>query len=111
VRADWRAAGYTTVGLDLVLSIGLGTYAGYWLDGYFDVRPVLTVLGVVFGCAAGFRFVWRAAQRMRHEGGGDSFESALTDRQLMRRKKRRKRERASASEAASEVAREVDRGE
>jgi ATP synthase protein I len=84
VRSDLKGLGdYGTVGLDLVLSILLGFFGGRWLDGKLGGHGWLTVLGFLFGVVAGFRFLYRAAVKMRKEseaederergarGGGD----------------------------------------
>ena len=65
-KSDWRGSGsYATVGLDLVLSVLIGFFGGRWLDGRFGTEPWLSVLGFVFGTAAGFRSLWRGLQEMR----------------------------------------------
>lgn len=80
LRTDWKQTGYTTVGLDLVVSILFGFLGGRWLDGWLDTAPVLTLVGLAFGVAAGARFVWRAAARMKRHTETDGFRASLTDR-------------------------------
>jgi len=75
-RKSLRAASYSTVGLELALSVLVGMLGGRWLDGRFATDPVLTFVGLVFGCAAGFRFVYRAATRMRKDADAEPFHSA-----------------------------------
>lgn len=75
-RKSLRAASYSTVGLELALSIVFGLLGGRWLDGRFGTEPVLTFVGLGFGMAAGFRFVYRAATRMRDEEENDAFRTA-----------------------------------
>jgi ATP synthase protein I len=58
---------YGTVGLDLIVSIAIGYFAGRWIDARFGGKGWITMLGVVFGVITGFRFLWRAAKRMEHD--------------------------------------------
>jgi ATP synthase protein I len=68
VQYHWKGVGrYATVGLDLGLSVLVGLYAGWWLDRRFDTSPWLTLLGLSFGVAAGFRALWRALQQANRE--------------------------------------------
>jgi ATP synthase protein I len=68
LRRDMSGLGdYGTVGLELVLSILLGFFGGRWLDGKLGTNGWLTVIGFLFGTAAGFRSLYRAAVRMRKE--------------------------------------------
>ncbi|MBF0200014.1 MAG: AtpZ/AtpI family protein [Desulfamplus sp.] len=56
---------YSSLGLTLALSIFIGLFLGVWLDGLFDTRPVLTLVFIGFGIAAGFRNLLMAAKRSR----------------------------------------------
>ena len=80
VKASLNAFSYSTVGLELVVSILFGLFGGRWLDGKFATDPVLTFIGLGLGIATGFRFVYRAAVRMRRETDSDGFRPADTDR-------------------------------
>jgi len=68
VRDEWKGLGsYGTVGLQLVLSILLGFWAGRWLDQRVGGGGWLTLIGFGFGVAAGFRSLYEAAKKMREE--------------------------------------------
>ena len=68
MQQHWKGVGrYSTVGLELALSILFGLFAGRWLDGKLDTAPWLTLIGLAYGLAAGFRAVWRAVQRANQE--------------------------------------------
>lgn len=56
---------YGTVGLDLIVSIAIGYLAGRWIDARVGGKGWVTIVGVVFGVATGFRFVWQAATKMQ----------------------------------------------
>lgn len=65
---DWKGLGtYATVGIELVLSVLLGGYAGIWLDRKLGTGPWLAAVGFGFGVAAGFRAVWRALRQANRE--------------------------------------------
>ncbi len=119
-RKDLGSIRYTTVGLELAVSIVLGLLGGNWLDEKFGTEPWLALLGLAFGTVAGFRFVWRAAKGMKNEALRDGFRDAEVGRDARfvgagRRKRNdarvaapREPERdAAKSESATGDAREV----
>jgi ATP synthase protein I len=55
---------YSTVGLEMGLSVVIGLFVGQWLDGYFGTEPILLLVFLLFGMAAGFRSIFRLARRM-----------------------------------------------
>jgi ATP synthase protein I len=64
----YRGVGaYGTVGLELVLSILFGFFAGRWIDQKVGGRGWITLAGFGLGTVAGFRSVYRAAVRMRRD--------------------------------------------
>jgi F0F1-type ATP synthase assembly protein I len=68
VQSDWKGlSDYGTVGLDIVLSILVGFFAGRWLDGKLGTHGWLSILGFALGTAAGFRSLYRAAVKMRKQ--------------------------------------------
>jgi len=58
---------YSSLGLSVALSIFIGLFLGVWLDGKFETSPVLTLVFLGFGIAAGFRNLVMAAKRSRKE--------------------------------------------
>ena len=58
---------YATVGLDFALAVVIGFLGGLWLDKKFGTHGWLTIIGFLFGVAAGFNLLWKAARRMREE--------------------------------------------
>lgn len=66
--AAWKAYGrYSTVGLELVLSMVLGWAAGRWLDRHFGWHGQAAMVGAILGIYAGFRAIWKAAKAMQRE--------------------------------------------
>ncbi|HBF12460.1 MAG TPA: hypothetical protein DDW49_03575 [Deltaproteobacteria bacterium] len=45
---------YSAVGIQMVVSVVLGLYAGKWLDSRWNTEPWLMVAGVVLGAVLGF---------------------------------------------------------
>ncbi|MBF0413642.1 MAG: AtpZ/AtpI family protein [Desulfamplus sp.] len=56
---------YSSLGLSVALSIFIGLFLGIWLDEKFDTKPVLTMVFLGLGIAAGFRNLMIAAKRSR----------------------------------------------
>jgi F0F1-type ATP synthase assembly protein I len=60
-RALREAAPYLGIGSSSAASVALGLAAGYWLDGKLGTRPLLFLLGGVFGILAAFWQVYKLA--------------------------------------------------
>jgi len=58
---------YGTVGLDFAVAVAIGTYGGWWLDKKLGWTPWLTIAGLLFGVAAGFNVLYKAAKRLKEE--------------------------------------------
>jgi len=58
---------YSSLGISMALSIFIGLFVGIWLDGKFDTPPVLTLIFLGLGIAAGFRNLIKAAKRSRNQ--------------------------------------------
>ena len=56
---------YSSLGLSVALSIFIGLFMGVWLDKKFDTSPILTLVFLGFGIAAGFRNLIIAAKKSR----------------------------------------------
>ncbi|GAC1572073.1 MAG: hypothetical protein NVS3B20_24020 [Polyangiales bacterium] len=61
----WRDVGDVgAVGIEFVLSLGVGYYAGRWLDHrYFGGAGYATAVGALFGVFAAFKAIYEAAKR------------------------------------------------
>ena len=71
----WKSAGsHSTVGLELALSVIFGLFAGQWLDEKFSAGGWFTVLGFIFGLAAGGRAVYRALQKANRQADKEAEE-------------------------------------
>ncbi len=59
-----RELGYfASLGISVALAIFIGLGIGLWLDKKFDTSPVLMLIGLAFGIAAGFSNIIRAGQK------------------------------------------------
>ena len=62
------------IGVELVAALIIGVAIGYFLDQWLGTKPWLMLLGFVFGSAAGFLGVYRAANGLgqtvgfKHDG-------------------------------------------
>ncbi len=65
VRAFKELAYYSSLGLQMALSIFIGLAAGVYLDRKFDTSPWLTLIFLGFGIAAGFRNIALAIKKSR----------------------------------------------
>ena len=63
----WKGyAAYSTIGLELVLSVLFGLGVGWWLDKKLGTAWI-TWVGLGFGIAAGYRSLYRALKRANSE--------------------------------------------
>jgi hypothetical protein len=64
----WREYGrYGSVGIELIVSMGLGYYAGRALDARVGGQGWITLLGFLFGVSVGFRSIFAAARHMQRD--------------------------------------------
>ncbi len=64
-RAIRELAYYSSLGLQVALSIFIGLGVGVWLDKKFDTAPVLMFIFLALGIAAGFRNIGLAIKKSR----------------------------------------------
>lgn len=58
---------YSAVGLELGFSVAIGAGAGYYLDGYFDTSPWLTIFLLLCGVASGFKRIYMVLKSLERE--------------------------------------------
>ncbi len=61
---------YSSLGLEMGVSLAIGIALGFFLDKVFKTYPYLTVIFAIFGIVSGFRTVYRLAKRMEREDEG-----------------------------------------
>lgn len=68
----WRAAlRYSALGLEMGVAVAIGYGLGWWLDRRFGTKPYLTLVFLLFGIAAGFRGLIRAAREIMRQNEKD----------------------------------------
>ncbi len=58
---------YSTLGLEMGLSVAVGAIFGYYLDKWLHTDPWLLIVFLIFGAIAGFRSLYRALKRLERE--------------------------------------------
>ena len=62
--SDWRQLGIAaSLGLILVVAMGIGGGGGWLLDHWLNTTPVFLVIGLLLGVAAGFYEIFRLVMR------------------------------------------------
>jgi len=64
-RSIRELAYYSSLGFSVALSIFIGLFARVYLDGKFDTKPLLTLIGLGLGIAAGFKNIALAVKKSR----------------------------------------------
>ncbi len=54
---------YAGIGIEMLVSVLIGTFGGYGLDHLFHTKPWLMIVGFIFGSAAGFRSLFRLLEQ------------------------------------------------
>ena len=54
---------FASLGISVALAIFIGLFLGLWLDKKLGTEPVLLLVGLAFGIAAGFRNIYKAGQK------------------------------------------------
>ena len=62
-----QIAAYSTLGLEMGLSVAVGAGIGYYLDKWLKTEPWFLIIFLVFGVIAGFRSLYRAAKRLQKD--------------------------------------------
>lgn len=76
VQQHWKSAGsYSTLGLEIALSVVVGLFVGQWLDKKLGTGSVFTFVWFLFGLAAGGRAVVRALRRANREAEADAAQA------------------------------------
>ncbi|MDD3992949.1 MAG: AtpZ/AtpI family protein [Desulfobacterales bacterium] len=65
LRSLRELAYYSSLGLQVALSIFIGLGLGVWLDRRWETHPWLTLIGMVAGIAAGYRNIGLAIRKSR----------------------------------------------
>jgi len=73
-RPNPRLLMYSSMGVELGLSVVVGFWLGSWLDGLFGTDPWLLFIFGFAGIAAGYRSLYRLHRRVQREDQSESAE-------------------------------------
>ncbi len=59
--------GYSSLGLEMGLSVAIGIGMGYFLDSFFKTYPYLTIIFMFFGIAAAFKTIFTLLRKIERE--------------------------------------------
>ena len=69
--SDWNSMDLASIGITLVLAIGMGSGLGWWIGGKLGNQTIGLIVGFIMGTAAGFIEMFRAVsrwnRRMEHQ--------------------------------------------
>lgn len=60
---EWNSLDLASIGMTLVLAIGIGSGLGWWVGGKLGNQSVGLIVGFIIGTAAGFMEMFRAVSR------------------------------------------------
>lgn len=60
---EWNSLDLASIGITLVLAIGIGSGLGWWIGGKLGNQKVGLIIGFVMGTTAGFMEMYRAVSR------------------------------------------------
>ena len=60
---EWNSLDLASIGITLVLAIGIGSGLGWWIGGTLGNQKVGLIIGFVMGTTAGFMEMFRAVSR------------------------------------------------
>ncbi len=60
---------YSSMGLELGLSVVVGFLIGSWLDKWLKTEPYLLLIFGIAGIIAGYRSIYRLVKRVQNESG------------------------------------------
>jgi ATP synthase protein I len=66
-----QIASYSTLGLEMGLSVAVGAVIGYYIDKWLKTEPWFLIVFLLFGVVAGFRSLYRALKRLQKEESKD----------------------------------------
>ena len=85
----------TQIGLSMVCALAVGGLLGYGADRLFHTLPVLTIIGLFLGVAAGFRSTWMLVAKYAKDPAEETVKPVDTkqeaaDAEFLRWKNRKK---------------------
>ena len=66
-----QVASYSTLGLEMGLSVAVGAVIGYYIDKWLNSEPWFLIVFLLLGVVAGFKSLYRALKRLQKEDSED----------------------------------------
>jgi ATP synthase protein I len=63
---------FSSLGLEMGLSVAIGIGMGYFLDYYFKTSPYLTIIFMVFGIIAAFKTIYMLLKKVKKDDEGNN---------------------------------------
>jgi F0F1-type ATP synthase assembly protein I len=71
-KQQWALVGrYGTVGIEMALAIGIGTFAGSYCDTHYSTEPYGLWIGLFAGLGAAAKAMWRIVKTYQKEFDND----------------------------------------
>jgi ATP synthase protein I len=61
-------ANISSIGITMVASTIIGLLIGMYLDKYFSTKPLLTIIFLILGIAAGFKNIYEMIKKYESQG-------------------------------------------
>jgi len=65
----YRTARYSSIGIELGISVVIGVLGGWWVDGQLDSSPWGLLIGMALGITAAIRSISRTLRQLSQEEG------------------------------------------
>lgn len=58
---------YSSLGIEMGLSVAIGVAIGYFLDSFFKTSPYLTIIFMIFGVAAAMKTIFTLLKKVQKD--------------------------------------------
>jgi ATP synthase protein I len=65
---------YSSLGIEMGLSVAIGIALGYFLDLFFKTSPYLTIIFMVFGVAAAMKTIFTLLKKVQKDNERDNHQ-------------------------------------
>ncbi len=65
---------YSSLGLEMGLSVAIGIALGYFLDSFFKTSPYLTIIFMIFGVTAAMKTIFMLLKKVKKDNERDNHQ-------------------------------------
>ncbi len=65
---------YSSLGIEMGLSVAIGIAIGYFLDRFFETSPYLTIIFMIFGVAAAMKTIILLLKKVQKDNERDKHQ-------------------------------------